>query len=73
MEVVFFSVLYNFNESFTLLMVGLYYVYTHVISKEQVEFSFVSDMSGILESCSEQHLEDRLKSVETTIFMSHRG
>ncbi len=36
MEVVFFSVLYNFNESFTLLMVGLYYVYTHVISKEQV-------------------------------------
>lgn len=56
-------------------MVGLYYVYiVHltVMSKEQVKFSFVSDMSGILESCSEQHLEDRLKSVETTILTSHR-
>lgn len=75
MEVDFFIVLYHFNESFTLLMVGLYYVYiVHltVMSKEQVKFSFVSDMSEILESYSEQHLEDILKSVETTILTSHR-
>lgn len=28
-------------------MVGVYYVCTHVMSKEQVKFRFVSDMSGM--------------------------
>ncbi len=38
MEVDFFSVLYTFNESFTLLMVGLYYVYTHVKRASIIQF-----------------------------------